>query len=225
MPACKDIAKRAYKTDPYLGVVFTDPFDGAEIRWNPVKWKLEPVAGSGDVRVWAKVPQAVRYERVVHPKSGKPYPRTVWEPARANSKDEYPVWREKLTSSFGPCYIHTLDAMFCGLVAEELARRGVRDFVAIHDAWLVPADAERELLAAVKAASRQWYKGLGRVYDDLERLLGTCTPSTRGPRKGKCCGYCANWIRKLRGIWQRRVAAGAWPEFRVGETEQLIKGM
>lgn len=202
-PACRRIARRAYAADPHAGVSFTDPYDGATVRWNPIAWTLDPrharVAGSGDVRIYAKTPLGAK-----------------------NTAGDYPVSLNELVRSFGPCFIHTLDAMFCGLVVAELARFGVRDFVAIHDAWLVPADAERELLAAVEAAGRPWYERLGSIYDDLERLLGTCTPPTRGPRKGQCCGHCANWIRGLRVRWQQRVAAGDdWPVFRVGEAEHL----
>jgi hypothetical protein len=170
------------------------------VRWNPVDVDPQParVAGSGDVRVYAKVPRSA-------PKAG-----------------EFKVSRPKLVSTFGPSFIHTLDSMFCGLVVEQLAARGVRDPVAIHDAWLVPADAADELRAAVEEASRQWYKRLGGVYDELERLLGTCTPAKRGRQKGRCCGYCANWIRELREGWQQRIADGNWPEFRVGAPEVLI---
>jgi hypothetical protein len=196
-PACRRIAARAYATDPYAGITFTDPFDGATVRWNPVDVDPQParVAGSGDVRVYAKVPRSA-------PKAG-----------------EFKVSRPKLVSTFGPSFIHTLDSMFCGLVVEELGRRGVRDVVAIHDAWHVPADAVDVLLDAVKAAGRPWYEALGSVYNELERLRGTCTPPTRGPRKGKCCGHCANWIRDLREGWRQRVADGDWPEFRVGAPE------
>src|SRR5262249_7298565 len=97
-PACRRITKRV---NLYAGVIFTDPFDGARVRWNPVEWTLTRVAGSDAVRLYAKAP-------ISKQKAG-----------------DFPVFTHKLTKMFGPCFIHTLDSAFCGLVVEELERYGV----------------------------------------------------------------------------------------------------
>jgi hypothetical protein len=194
--ACNKIVTRAWNADKYAGVTFTDPFDNALVRWNPVRWAAGRAAGSDKVRVYAKVPAGEK-----------------------NEAGDFPVYRHRLHTAFGPCFIHTLDSMFCGFVIERLWYLGVTAVVAIHDAWYVPADAEAKLRDAVEAAGRPWYEALGGVYDDLERLLGTCTPPTRGKGKGKCCGYCGNWIQELREKWKARVEAGDWPVFQVGAVQ------
>ena len=145
---CHEIAKRACEADAYAGLSFTDPFDGATARWNPVKWTLKKAAGANNVRIWAKVP------------SGK-----------QNAADEYPVWGAKLKRMVMPCLIHTLDAMFAGFVIEELSRHGV-PAISVHDAWYVATDATQHLDAAVQAAGEPWLRRLDDVYADLERLLG-----------------------------------------------------
>jgi DNA-dependent RNA polymerase-like protein len=139
------------------------------------------------------------------------------DPAK-NAAGELATWKQKLTSMVGPSFIHTLDAMFCGLVIEELAERGVRDVVAVHDAWYVAADAEVKLRAALRAASIKWFAGLGTVYDELEKMLGMRVPPKRGPSKGRCCGRCANWIKELRAKWHARVDHEDYPIFNVGDS-------
>jgi DNA-dependent RNA polymerase len=202
-PAMRKIAAQAYKADPYKGITFTDPFDGATVRWNPIKWEIPDdrrVAGTGDVRISAKVPV---------------------DPTR-NEAGELAVWKQKIASTVGPAFIHMLDSMFCGLVVEELVARGAHDVVAVHDAWYVAADVASELRDAIRTASMKWFERLGAVYDGLERLLGTCTPPKRGKNKGRCCGRCANWIKELRAAWQARVDAGDdWPDFNVGDASPV----
>ncbi len=198
-PAMRKIAALAYQASGYAGIKFTDPFDGVTVRWNPVKWSVPQdrrVAGTDNVRISAKVPAD----------------------ATRNAAGELPTWKKKMASMAGPSFIHTLDAMFCGFVVEELAERGVRDVVAVHDAWYVAADTKDKLRDAIKAASVKWFERLDAVYDELERLLGTCVPPKRGKRKGQCCGRCGRWIADLRTKWQTRVEAGDYPIFGVGQS-------
>ncbi|MGH7391931.1 MAG: DNA-directed RNA polymerase [Candidatus Rokuibacteriota bacterium] len=197
-PAVRRLAAQAYKQSRYTGIVFEDPFDGATVRWNPVKWSVPQdrrMAGTDDVRISAKVPADTT----------------------RNAAGELPVWKQKLASMAGPSFIHMLDSMFCGFVVEELAARGVRDVVAVHDAWYVAADAEGKLRDAIRAASVLWFKNLGGVYDELERLLGPCVPYKRGPKKGQCRQPCRCWIGELRATWKARMDAGDYPIFNVGE--------
>jgi hypothetical protein len=201
-PAMRKIAARAHHTDPFAGITLTDPFDGAAVRWNPINWEVlqdRRIAGVDNVRISAKVPTS----------------------ADRNNAGALRVWREKLASMAGPSFIHMLDSMFCGYVVEELAKAGVRDVVAVHDAWYVAADAARKLRPAIKAASVKWFERLDAVYDELERLLGFCTPPKRGKNKGRCCGHCGNWIKELRAAWQTRMNAQKYPNFDVGDASPV----
>jgi hypothetical protein len=201
-PAMRKIAARAHHTDAFAGITFTDPFDGTAMRWNPIKWEVPQdrrIAGTDDVRISAKVPTS----------------------ADKNNAGALRVSKEKLASMVGPSFIHTLDSMFCGYVVEELAELGVRDVVAVHDAWYVAADAAGKLRPAIKAASVKWFERLDAVYDELERLLGICTPPTRGKNKGRCCSHCGNWIKELRAAWQTRINAQKYPNFDVGDASPV----
>jgi len=197
-PTMRRIAALAYKTDKYAGVELTDPFDGVAFRLNPIKWAVPQdrrVAGVDDVWISAKVP--------------------VDE--TTNAAGDLPAWRQKMSSTIGTTVIHKLDAMFCGFVVEELAARGVKDVVSVHDAFYTPADAEVALREAIGVASVTWFKRLGTVYDELERLLGPCMPFKRGPKKGQCRPPCGCWIGELRAGWKARVDAGDYPSFLVGD--------
>jgi hypothetical protein len=196
-PAMRRIAALAYEASRYTGVVLTDPYDGQTFRLNPVKWSVPQdrrVAGTDDVRISAKVPADTT----------------------RNVAGEVPAWKAKMASTIGPSFIHMLDAMFAGFVIEELVTRDVRDVISVHDAWYVAADAEAKLRDAIRAASVKWFERLGAIYDELERLLGTCTPPKRGKNKGRCCGLCANWIRELHEKWRARVEAEDYPDFKIG---------
>jgi hypothetical protein len=108
-------------------------------------------------------------------------------------------------------------------VGEELRARDVKVFP-VHDAWYVAADARDKLQDAIKAASARWFERLGVVYDELERLRGTCVPPTRGKNKGRCCGHCANWIRELRAMWKARMDNGDYPVFDVRDASPAWEG-
>jgi hypothetical protein len=199
-PACTEIGRTAYKADRYAGVVFTDPYDGVAVRWNPVAWEPKPCAGADDVRIYAKVPLIDHY-RMTPGKTGKLYPRRSWERAEPNAAGDYPVSRDKLYRMVGPCLTHMLDALFASLVIEELGRRGVQ-VISIHDSWIVPLDAQDDLAEAVGAAGEPWLRKLGVVYDDIAKYLPT--------------GKYAAWISDRKASWAARVAGGDWPRFRVG---------
>jgi len=180
LPACRTIADRAFESDPYAGVVLTDPFDRNRVKWNPVRLRRRPVT-SGALKVWIDEPQGSR-------KGGA-----------------QPVDLEKLRNMVAPCLVHMLDALFAGLVIEELAKRGVRDVVSVHDAWMVAADGESTLDEAFDAAGEPWLRALRPVYKDLDRYL-------------KGTEY-ASWVQDCKAKWKRRVAAKRWPKFRASATK------
>lgn len=177
LPVCHEIAKVAVERDRYAGVVLTDPFDGATIRWNPLTRSRGTPVRIARLRAYVRKPL------------GSP-----------NADGDYPVNLPKLQRMILPCLIHTLDAMFCGFVMEALRDEGVRDVVAVHDCWMVAADAEAKLLGAIVKAGRPWLKALGPVYDDLYDYL---RKTKYGPL-----------IEALKTKWQRRVRAKRWPQFR-----------
>jgi hypothetical protein len=199
-PACTEIGRNAYTADPYAGLVLTDPYDGAAVRWNPVAWEAKPCAGADEVRVYAKLPLVDRYTMTVG-KTGKRYPKRSWKPAEPNAAGDYPVSREKLYRMVGPCLTHMLDALFASLVIEELGRRRIQ-VVSIHDSWIVARDAADDLAEAVDAAGEPWLRKLEVVYDDIAKYLPT--------------GKYAAWIRERKARWAARVACSDWPKFRVG---------
>jgi hypothetical protein len=149
LPVCHAIADRAVAQDPYMGVTLTEPFDNADVRWNPVRWVGDRAAGTDSVRVRAKIP------------TGKP-----------NAQGEYPVDPQKLRNMVAPCLIHMLDGTFAGFVIKALNDGGVKDVVSLHDCWLISSDAAPALFEAVRAAGEPWLRALGPVYDDLERYVG-----------------------------------------------------
>jgi hypothetical protein len=107
-------------------VRFTDPFDGAEIRWNPVQRATTKI---GDYKIEARLPG-----RLTGPKKRRRFLRLA-----PNEKGEFPVDRVELQQLVAPCLVHALDAHFNGLVLTALHQVWrVRDVVAVHD-WLVRA--------------------------------------------------------------------------------------
>jgi hypothetical protein len=138
---------------------------------------------------------------------------SAWEPIRvtdaklsvmppaglSNANGDYPVNEPKLRNLVQPCLVHVLDSMFASLVVDELARVGVTDVIAIHDAWLVSAEDEGALLSALDRAGRAWLLKLKSVYDDIAAYL-TATPYE-------------DWWGKCRKKWQERIDAEKWPNF------------
>jgi hypothetical protein len=187
LPVCRAAADAAYARDPYAGFEFTDPFDGARVRWNPIR-RRERWVGSGATRVY------------VHSPAGKP-----------NAAGDYKVslnGADALRRKVAPCLAHVLDTLFAGLVIEKLNALGVRDIVHLHDCWMVASDATPALDEAVAAAGEPWLRQLGPAYAALEQYL---PPDTR----------YGQLVRGWRRQWQERVAAGAWPRFRVDPAKLL----
>jgi hypothetical protein len=178
LPACRAVAEEACRRDAQAGVVMPDPFDGARVRWNPVRRRREPIT-SAKTKVWVYAPVG-----------------------RPNAAGDYPVNATKLARMVAPCLIHMLDAMFAGLVIEQLHARGLRDVVSIHDSWMVASDALPVLVEAVEAVGEPWLRALGPVYDALEGYLGG--HPEHGPR-----------VKEWRTRWERRVAKADWPVFKV----------
>jgi hypothetical protein len=190
-PACRELARRA---DKYEGLILTDPFDRAKVRWNPVRVDDTACAGDGDtVKIRANLP--------VMAQRAKGRSGVEWVPAVANPAGNYPIDRAELGRMVGPCIVHMLDSLFAGIVVENLNALGVHNVVSIHDSWLIPEDAQPALRKAVDAAGEPWLRALQPVYDDLVRYLG----STK----------YGDWTREKRDIWKRRVKAKKWPIFRV----------
>jgi hypothetical protein len=135
---------------------------------------------------------------------------------------DYPVDRAELRRRIAPCLVHMLDAYFASLVIEQLAARGVRDFVSIHDGWLVPEyirDLRRDggwlrgmtvLDDCLAAAGREWLQGLGVVYGRLGHYLANDTSYGEA-------------VRGWEARWRARLDAGRWPTFaaKTMEIQQL----
>src|SRR5262249_19026823 len=186
LPACQHIADVALARDPYAGVILKDPYDGAIVRWHPVRRKLVVAAGAGAVKILANAPVG-----------------------RPNTAGDYPRARTALRRMISPCLVHMLDAAYAGYVLEALNDRGIKDVVSIHDCWLVPADAQPHLDAAVLAACQPWLASLAPVYDALiEYVAGH--PDYEP------------WFRDLRDRWRKRVEAQDWPKFHV-KAEALVE--
>jgi len=203
LQACQQLAEAAVERDPYAGVVFKDPLDGAKIRWNPVKRADVELPSDGQKLILSLPGTKTRRAEA---KPVKPY------------KGDYPVDRQKLKQMVAPCLIHMLDAHFSSLVMQHLAKRGVRDFVGIHDAWLIPlfttAAAKVALLTgathpvhflegAIQNAAATWYRSLGPVYDQLlDYLQGTTF-------EAGIQGAKAKWKERLQTGWRPFFASAA----------------
>jgi hypothetical protein len=218
--ACKKIGRtiaHPQHPDRYRGAVFVDPYDGAEVRWNPVKRVRLDIA-RGPVRLILNVPG--HFDK----KSKK---AVLHEPNPVNG--EYPVDRAELSRRIAPCLVHILDAYFASLVIEQLAARGVRDFVSIHDGWLVPENVPKSAVRrpppdvftwgltlgldalgeCMEEAEVEWLKGLGVIYERLLYYL------SGDPMYG-------DTVRAWEARWRARVEAQRWPRFAV-KAEELTK--
>jgi hypothetical protein len=155
LQACRRLAVVAHKTNETRGVVFTDPYDGTEVRWNPVARVDEPLSSNG-LKIIVSLPAT--------PPDGL--------------TGDHSVDRDTLKKNIAPGIVHVLDAFFAALVIERLHSRGVRDFVSIHDCWYVPTPrnewrAAKVLKECIRSAGEPWLKGLGPIYDLLESHLRT----------------------------------------------------
>jgi hypothetical protein len=146
LDACRVIAEREWTKDPYRGVIFHDPLDDAEVRWNPVQ-RGEKNVGSGGRHVIVRAPV------------GPP-----------NATEDYPVDLDDLSKMIPPCLVHMMDAFYSSLVMSVLAQVGYRDLVGIHDCWLLPDTAGAQgviQIAQGRVTGEPWLRGLECIYDDL----------------------------------------------------------
>jgi hypothetical protein len=178
LPVAEAVGLAAYAVDPTAGVEVVDPLDKTPFRWNPLRRQKIQVA-SGSFKLYVGAPVL--------------------------SGDGYLVYKKKLIRRIAPGLIHMLDSFFAALVLERLHTHDVRDVVMIHDAWLVPLDAEKRLTSAISSAGEPWLRGLGPIYDVFDRYL---------------TGRFAAVAREWRHRWEKRIAdctAGRdqWPLFLV----------
>jgi hypothetical protein len=197
LDACQHIGRSA---DPQRGVVFTDPLDGAEVQWNPVRRATKKLP-AGEHYIEARLPGVLR-----KPKRFMARPWTV--DTRANGD---------LASRVAPCVIHTLDGYFNALVLTYLSEQCLDNVVAVHDSWIIPVFhlyvdrpggcSGSELLGrALEDASLDWLSaktslspGIGVVYEWFVSAL------TGSPYEDLATG--------ARDRWRRRVAEQRWPRF------------
>jgi hypothetical protein len=190
LQACRYIANRVADLEPTKGLELTDPSDGSRVRWNPVH-RADRVLSNNGKKLILSLPAA----------------KDVTD--ELSLGDRYPVDRNRLRRMTAPCLVHMLDAYFSTLVMQQLARRGARNFVGIHDCWYVPEriksngcilEGEKVLQSAIDDAAAEWYRGLGPVYD---RLLVCVAGNDRFERL----------IKDARRRWQERRDAGYIPRF------------
>ena len=186
LAACRTLAEKNAE-----GVVFHDPLDGAEVRWNHAK----------------RVTKRVGHHEIEVRLPGKDDAKLGFVRLPAGTIDSTALKR-----FVTPCLTHMLDAYFSSLVLEGLQAAGITDVVALHDAWLVPETlpvpddptavlvGAAVLKRAIEAAGKPWLLGLGGVYDQLVSDLGD--DPTFGP-----------FVHEIRDRWRARVAAKDWPKF------------
>jgi hypothetical protein len=116
-----------------------------------------------------------------------------------NDNGDYPVNEPKLRNVVQPCLVHVLDSMFASLVVDELAKDSVTDVITIHDAFLVAAEQEDALVAALERAGRAWLLRLKPVYEDVAGYLAGSSYE--------------DWWSQCRVRWQERVDGHKWPNF------------
>lgn len=203
LQACQYIGETVAEKTPCEGVVFIDPCDRSEVRWNPPIREDYRLKSDGHTIILSLPkclanPDGCATKTSMNFKNGDPTVR-------------YPVDKVELSKMISPCLIHMLDAFYSTLVMGEIHKQRVSDFVGIHDCWLVPekirqgtdlCDGRQILRDILSVAARKWYSGLGPIYDRLIYYLGK--HETYGP-----------WIRKAACQWQRRDAEGYTPQFLV----------
>jgi hypothetical protein len=132
----------------------------------------------------------------------------VWPPVFAPD-GRHIVNERKLVSRIAPGLIHMLDALFAVCVVGSLNEAGVHNVISIHDAFLIPSDADDHgvnLNQVLDDAARLWLPQLGPFYDVFDQYL---------PAESKEAELARGWREK----WETRVAgceAGTdeWPRFR-----------
>jgi hypothetical protein len=178
LSVCEALGRSACEKDPTAGVTVMDPLDGMSFTWNPPRRRKQQIR-SGAFKLYVKAP--------------------------TERDGDYVVNALELVRRIAPGLIHMLDALFASIVVMLVNQAGVRDVVAVHDAFLVPESAWRELVEALHGAGAAWLPKLGPFYDVFERYLPATSPE----------GEIA---RQWRTRWDQRVqdcGAGrdTWPIF------------
>jgi hypothetical protein len=194
---CKAVGRCAYTSSNTGGVVVVDPLDGAlsceqieeierEPDYVPLTWSPQTDYGRSGARFAWNPPK--RKKVVVGSGGFKLCVRAPVVSGKGALVDE-----RKLTQRIGPGLIHMLDSLFASIVILLLNWQGLRDVISIHDAFLVPVGAHREVRIALQSAGRFWLPLLGPFYDVFERYLPA--ESVEGKT-----------ARQWRAAWERRVA-------------------
>lgn len=204
---CRRAAELSLKKDKYKcqGLVFTDPFDGANVRWNPVKRKKVPVPSEGDS---LKISLPFGFDK----NDDMPLEKL------ANPDGDYPVDLKELKKFAPPCLVHMLDACYSSLVMKELLENDVKTFVGIHDCWLVPLGKINELENAMEDAAAQWDKRLGIVYNELLELFDT--RGKKGKEKEEDEHY--KLVKEAYENWSKRQETGEKFKFRAKQVPEQI---
>jgi hypothetical protein len=181
LDVCKAVGESACAMNPAAGVTVVDPLDGTSFTWNPPIRRKKPVP-SGSFTLYCWPPVQIR----TGPQAG-----------------EYKVDKGKLRRRIAPGLIQMLDALYAAIVVVLLNAAGIKDVIAIHDAFLVPGTrpAREGLEEALHDAGRIWLPKLGPVYDFFENYLPAETEYGR-------------LVREWRAAWDQRVQAGDSPNFR-----------
>ena len=213
LEACRYIGEHA---DPYRGVVFLDPLDGAQVRWNPLQRALKKIP-FGPHKLEAHLPGRVVKKRFV--------------PLPPNEAGEYRVNRRDLAQLVAPCLVHMLDAYFNALVLELLRGASIDNIVAVHDGWFVPEYLDtwsgvsglKILENTIDAAGQLWLaQGADRTWDPAWASVDEPFSRSVGPGLGAVYNQFATALAgsphegfalDIRDRWRDRVAARRWPRF------------
>lgn len=209
--ACRFVAKEVVRTAPATGLKFTDPFDLSQNVWNPIERSDRPI-DVGDSKVILSLPIGMSLN------------------SDFIGRTEYPVDQGALRRMLPPCFVHMLDAYYSSLMMERLAQRGVTNFVAIHDCWLVPefvmdkgrdgrgedvlAKGGEVIRRVFQDVAQEWYRGLEPAYLALLQHLKEPEPSSSENRNHKAH---RKFIEKAYERWKQRKEEGYVPKFLVKE--------
>lgn len=101
-----------------------------------------------------------------------------------------------------------LEAYYSALVMLNLSDAGCTTFVGIHDCWLVPRSQIAVLRVAMERAAREWYLGIGCVYEDLSHYVASNASYQAIVREA--------WIK-----WEHRRRGGYFPNFFAKSTDAV----
>jgi hypothetical protein len=178
LSVCEAVGRSACERNPTGGVTVVDPLDRMSFTWNPSRRRKQQIR-SGAFKLYVKAP--------------------------VERDGDYVVDELELVRRIAPGLIHMLDALFASIIVVVLNLQGVRDVVAVHDAFLVPDTAWRELVDALTGAGRTWLPMLGPFYDVFERYLPATSPAGEIARQWR-----TRWDQRVRDCEAGR---DTWPIF------------